>query len=123
MEKLKFYIDGAWVDPATPSTLGIVNPATEETFAQISLGSRLDVDLAAKAARRAFTTYSATSVEQRLSWLQKIIEGFRARLPELARMMTLEMGAPITFATQRQATVALVHFQETAAGLASHKFE
>ena len=28
MEKLKFYIDGAWVDPATPSTLGIVNPAT-----------------------------------------------------------------------------------------------
>ena len=40
MEKLKFYIDGAWVDPATPSTLGIVNPATEETFAQISLGSR-----------------------------------------------------------------------------------
>ena len=44
MEKLKFYIDGAWVDPATPSTLGIVNPATEETFAQISLGSRLDVD-------------------------------------------------------------------------------
>jgi aldehyde dehydrogenase (NAD+) len=30
MEKLKFYIDGAWVDPAVPSTLGIVNPATEE---------------------------------------------------------------------------------------------
>src|SRR5688572_20551871 len=79
MEKLKFYIDGAWVDPATPSTLGIVNPATEEIFAQISLGSRSDVDRAAKAARRAFATYSVTSVEQRLSWLQKIIEGFRAR--------------------------------------------
>ena len=77
MEKLKFYIDGAWVDPATPSTLGIVNPATEETFAQISLGSRPDVDRAAKAARRAFATYSVTSVEARLSWLQKIIEGFQ----------------------------------------------
>ena len=63
MEKLKFYIDGAWVDPAAPSTLGIVNPATEETFAQISLGSRSDVDRAAKAARRAFATYSVTSVE------------------------------------------------------------
>ena len=123
MEKLKFYIDGAWVDPATPSTLGIVNPATEETFAQISLGSRPDVDRAAKAARRAFATYSVTSVEQRLSWLQKIIEGFRARLPELARMMTLEMGAPITFATQRQATVALFHFEEAARVLANYKFE
>ncbi|MGY2903501.1 aldehyde dehydrogenase (NAD+) [Bradyrhizobium sp. URHC0002] len=123
MEKLKFYIDGAWVDPATPSTLGIVNPATEEIFAQISLGSRLDVDRAARAARCAFATYSVTSVEQRLSWLQKIIDGFRARLPELARMMTLEMGAPITFATQRQATVALFHFEEAARVLANYKFE
>jgi aldehyde dehydrogenase (NAD+) len=123
MEKLKFYIDGAWVDPATPSTLGIINPATEETFAQISLGSKLDVDRAAKAARRAFATCSVTSVEQRLSWLQKIIEGFRARLPELARMMTLEMGAPITFATQRQATVALFHLEEAARVLANYKFE
>ena len=123
MQKLKFYIDGAWVDPVAPSTLGIVNPATEETFAQISLGSLADVDRAAKAARRAFATYSVTSVEQRLSWLQKIIEGFRARLPELARMMTLEMGAPITFATQRQATVALFHFEEAARVLANYRFE
>ena len=123
MEKLKFYIDGAWVDPAAPSTLEITNPATEETFAQISLGSRPDVDRAAKAARRAFATYSVTSVEQRLSWLANIIEGFKARLPELARMMTLEMGAPITFATQRQATVALFHFEEAARVLANYKFE
>ena len=103
MDRLKFYIDGAWVDPAVPSKLGIVNPATEETFAQISLGSRQDVNRAAKAARRAFATYSEASVEERLAYLHKIIEGFRARLPELARMMTLEMGAPITFATERQA--------------------
>jgi aldehyde dehydrogenase (NAD+) len=123
MEKLKFYIDGAWVDPATPSTIGITNPATEETFAQISLGSRRDVDRAAKAARRVFATYSVTCVEQRLSWLHNIIEGFRARLPELARMVTLEMGAPITFATQRQATVALFHFEEAARVLADYKFE
>jgi aldehyde dehydrogenase (NAD+) len=123
MEKLKFYMDGAWVDPTTPSTLGIINPATEETFAQISLGSRSDVDRTAKAARRAFAAYSVTSVEQRLFWLQKIIEGFRARLPELARIMTLEMGAPITFATQRQATVALFHFEEAARVLANYTFE
>ena len=123
MEKLKFYIDGAWIDPAAPSTLGIVNPATEEIFAQISLGSPQDVDRAVKAACRAFATYSVTSVEERLTWLQRIIEGFRARLPELARMMTLEMGAPITFATERQATVALFHFEEAARVLANYRFE
>jgi aldehyde dehydrogenase (NAD+) len=123
MDKLKFYIEGAWVEPATSSTLGVVNPATEETFAHISLGSRQDVDRAVSAARRPFVAYSATSVEERLTWLRRIIEGFRARLPELARMMTLEMGAPITFATERQATVALFHFEEAARVLAQYRFE
>src|SRR5829696_2200247 len=78
MEKLKFYIDGAWVDPATPSTLGVVNPATEETFATISLGSQPDVDRAVKAVRRAFAITSQASVETRLGWLRNIIAGFRA---------------------------------------------
>lgn len=123
MDNLKFYIDGAWVDPAASSTLGVINPATEETFAQISLGSRQDVDRAARAARRAFAAHSETSVEERLSYLRKIIEGFRARLPELARTMTLEMGAPITFATERQATVALFHFEEAARVLERYEFE
>ncbi|MGB3336853.1 MAG: aldehyde dehydrogenase family protein [Devosia sp.] len=123
MDRLKFYIDGAWVDPAVPSTLGVINPATEESFARISLGSAADVDRAAKAARRAFATYSDTSVEQRLGWLRGIIDGFRARLPELARTMTLEMGSPITFATERQATVALFHFEEAVRVLTDFAFE
>ncbi len=123
MENLKFYIDGAWVDPAAPSSLGVVNPATEEIFAQISLGSKADVDRAVMAARRAFATYSEAGVEERLAWLQKIIAGFKARLPELARTMTLEMGAPITFATERQATVALFHFEEAVRVLAQYRFE
>ncbi len=123
MDKLKFYIDGAWVDPAMPATLGVQNPATEEIFARISLGSRQDVDRAVKAARRAFTSYSVTSVETRLGYLRKIIAGFKARLPELARTMTLEMGSPITFATERQATVALFHFEEVVRVLETYQFE
>jgi NAD-dependent aldehyde dehydrogenases len=120
---LKFYIDGAWVEPATPKTLGVINPATEEEFATISLGSAADVDRAVTAARRAFATYSETPVADRLAILERIIKGFRARLPELARTMTLEMGAPITFATERQATVALFHFEEAARVLANYAFE
>jgi aldehyde dehydrogenase (NAD+) len=127
MDKLKFYIDGAWVDPAAPATqesiLGVQNPATEEIFARISLGSRQDVDRAVQAARRAFTSYSVTSVETRLGYLRKIIAGFKARLPELARSMTLEMGSPITFSTERQATVALFHFEEVVRVLETYQFE
>ncbi|WP_442881830.1 aldehyde dehydrogenase family protein [Devosia sp.] len=118
-----FYIDGAWVDPMRASTIGVINPATEEAIGRISLGSSADVDRAAAAARRAFATYCETSVEQRLFWLGGIIDGFRARLPELARTMTLEMGSPITFATERQATVALFHFEEAARVLADFAFE
>lgn len=123
MNKLKFYIDGAWVDPVQPSTLGVQNPATEEIFAKISLGSAADVSRAVAAARRAFAGWSETSVGQRLAYLRKIIAGFKARLPDLARTMTLEMGAPITFATERQATVALFHFEEVVRVLEEYRFD
>ncbi|MCK8779233.1 aldehyde dehydrogenase family protein [Rhizobium sp. NTR19] len=123
MDKLQFYIDGQWVDPAVPLTIGVTNPATEESFARISLGTREDVDRAARAARRAFATYSESSVDERLGYLDKIIRGFRAHLPELARLMTLEMGSPITFSTERQATVALFHFEEVVRVLSSYEFE
>lgn len=123
MNRLQFYIDGVWTDPASPAQLEIVNPATEEGFARISLGSAIDVDRAVAAARRAFVGYSAVTVAERLAYLHRIIAGFKARLPELARMMTLEMGAPISFATQRQATVALFHFEEAARVLADYRFE
>ena len=53
-ERLQFYIDGKWVDPVTPKTLDVINPANEEAFARISLGSKADVDKAVAAARRAF---------------------------------------------------------------------
>ena len=34
---LKFYIDGQWVDPESPATLDVINPATEEACATISM--------------------------------------------------------------------------------------
>ena len=124
MDALKFYIDGRWTDPVGPATrLPVENPATQATFAHIHLGSARDVDRAVQAARRAFDSDSRSCVEERLAWLHTIIAGFKRRLPELARTMTLEMGAPITFATERQATVALYHFEEAARVLASYRFE
>jgi len=119
----KFYIDGAWVDPAMSNLLAIENPATEADIGQINLGSRADVDRAAAAARRAFASYAQTSREERLGYLERIIAGFRRKLPELAAMMTAEMGSPITFSTERQATVALFHFEEAARVLADFQFE
>ena len=44
--KLQFYIDGKWVDPIEPRTLDVINPASEEVYGRISLGSAADVDVA-----------------------------------------------------------------------------
>src|SRR5205814_587117 len=55
-ERLQFYIDGKWVNPVTPKTIDVINPANEEAFARVSLGSKADVDKAVAAARKAFET-------------------------------------------------------------------
>ena len=49
-EYLQFYINGAWVDPVEAKTLEVINPATEEAVAKISLGGMVDVDKAVAAA-------------------------------------------------------------------------
>jgi aldehyde dehydrogenase (NAD+) len=58
---LKFYIDGAFVDPVEPRTIDVVDPSTEEAFATVALGSEADVDRAVAAARAAFETFALTS--------------------------------------------------------------
>ena len=78
-ERLQFYIDGKWVDPVTPKTIDVINPANEEAFARISLGSRADVDKAVAAARRAFETYSRTTREERLALLDRIIAVYKTK--------------------------------------------
>ena len=82
---LKFYIDGAWVDPVKPATLDVINPATEEAFAHISVGTAADVDRAVAAARAAFPAFSQTSKAERLQTaeadsrdLQRARRGYRA---------------------------------------------
>lgn len=119
----KFYIDGAWVAPKQSRLCDVVNPATEEVTGQISLGTKDDVDDAVAAARRAFSSYSLTSRETRLQWLERIIALYQVRRDELARAMTAEMGSPITFSTETQAVMALAHFKEMVRVLRSYEFE
>ena len=119
----KFYIDGAWVAPAVPKLWDVINPATEEVTGQISLGSSVDVDRAVAAARRAFPSFSATSREERLALLQRIIDEFEARNDVMAAAMTAEMGSPITFSKEVQTVNALSHFKEMISVLKSYEFE
>ena len=78
----KFYIDGQWVEPAVANPLDVINPATEEVAGKINLGSAADVDRAVAAAKAAFTSFSRTSVKERIELMGAIAGG--ALIPPIA---------------------------------------
>ncbi|KAF2423702.1 aldehyde dehydrogenase [Tothia fuscella] len=122
-EHLKFYINGEWVDPVTPKTIDVINPATEETFAKISGGSKADVDKAVAAARAAFPKFSQTSKAERVELLKKILTVYQKRVEDIAQACSSEMGAPIGLARSAQAGAGMGHLAATLKSLEEMEFE
>lgn len=120
---LSFYINGKWVRPENRTTLPVINPATEKSFTDISLGTADDVDAAARAARAAFPAWSQTSREERLAILDKILAGIKARAEDLAQAISQEMGAPISFARTAQVGTGIAHFATARHILSTYAFE
>ncbi len=106
----KFYIDGEWTEPSGTARAWVVDPATEERIGEVTLGDARDVDLAVAAARRAFASYSLTSVSERSELLASIIESYEAHFDELADAVTREMGAPRTLSRGDQVPAGLGQF-------------
>ena len=122
-EYLKFYINGEWVDPVTPKTLDVINPATEEVCGKISAGSAADVDKAVAAAAEAFKTFSQTSREERIELLQRVLAEYQKRFPDVAAAITEEMGAPVSLAQRAQAPIGMAHIATGIEVLKNFKFE
>ena len=122
-EYLKFYIDGKWVEPVEMKTLDVENPATEEVCGKIAVGSAADVDKAVKAARKAFTTWSQTSREERLEVLGRILAEYQKRFGDLALAVTEEMGAPASLAQRAQVPIGMGHLATAVEILKTFKFE
>jgi aldehyde dehydrogenase (NAD+) len=119
----QFYIDGKWVNPDTARDFKVINPTTEEHIATISLGSAFDVDKAVAAAKKAFRSFSETTLEQRLILLQRIMEVYQARSEEMAETITREMGTPLSLSRKAQVPAGFAHLSETAKVLEGFKFE
>src|SRR5262245_31944435 len=119
----QFYIDGKWVDPHSQQTAAVVNPANEEVVGTIVLGDQVDVDAAVAAARQAFPHFAQTTVDERAALLERIIDVYTKRLPDLAAVISQEMGAPLTLANAAQAPAGLRHFQTTLAALQAFEWE
>ena len=112
-----------WVQPATSATLDVINPATEQTVATIALGTQADVDRAVAAARAAFDGFAATSREERIALLERILQVYEARSADLARAVSAEMGAPAGLAAAAQVPIGYGHFASALEVLKGYEFE
>lgn len=120
---LKFYIDGAWVDPVDPQPFDVINPANEQVIGQIMLGNAEDVDRAVAAARKAFLSFSRTSVAERLDLLDAIAASYQKRIGEVAETITAEMGAPIRLSQNAQAAMGIAHLATARGILENYDFQ
>jgi aldehyde dehydrogenase (NAD+) len=120
---LKFYIGGQWVDPATPKSIDVIDPATERPAGRISMGSAADVDRAVQAARKAFASYSRTSVDERVALLERVVAEYKKRYADIAAAITEEMGAPVALARDAQAAMGLAHLSTALAVLKDYAFK
>ena len=120
----QFYINGEWVNPVNKlKTLDVINPATEDVIGTIAMGDSDDVNAAVKAAKNAFETFGQTTTEERIEILQKIVEIYMTRSAEIAEMISIENGSPITLSRNAQAASGIGHFATALATLQNYNFE
>jgi aldehyde dehydrogenase (NAD+) len=118
-----FYIDGEWVRATEGKDHTVINPSNEAPIATISLGNAADVDKAVSAAKKAYYSFSETSISERQALLHRIIDIYQARSEEMARAISLEMGAPVSLSRKAQVPAGLAHFAEAVRVLVNFNFE
>ena len=119
----QFYINGKWVDPHVERGHHVINPTTEEPCTAISLGGEKDVDDAVAAARAAYPVWKDTPVEERIAALERLIDNYEAGVEDMARSMSVEMGAPIDFSTNVHFVAGLNHLRNFAKIAREFRFE
>jgi aldehyde dehydrogenase (NAD+) len=97
-----FYIGGQWVPATGRAPIPVVDPATEEQIASVPAGEAEDVDRAVAAARAAFPAWASTPAEERGRLLAAAADALEARTDEIARLISSEMGTPLSFSVAVQ---------------------
>lgn len=91
------FIDGEWLPSASGKTFATLNPATEEVIADVAEGDAADIDLAAKAARKAFESgpWSKMDARDRGRLINRLADLIEEEFDELAALESLDNGKPV----------------------------
>lgn len=110
-DKYELFIDGQWVKPSSGRYFDSINPANEEKLAEIAWASDEDVDLAVKAARKAYTeVWSVMKSSERAKYIFRIARLMQEHARELAVIETLDGGKPIRESRDIDVPLACNHF-------------
>ncbi|WP_061934646.1 aldehyde dehydrogenase family protein [Aureimonas sp. AU22] len=116
------FIDGQWVKPSNAHLKPSIDPYTETPFAMVTSGGTADdVDRAVTAARRAFASFSRTSLGERIALLDRIAAAYEERVDEISLLMAREVGIPVS--ARAQATGPLGHVKVARDLLRTYGFE
>lgn len=116
------FIDGDWVSLDTYHYCAVVDPASEKVIAKVALGTAADADRAIAAAKKAFTTWSLSSVAERVALLDRIHTLILQRTELFAQALSLEMGAAINYARTAQVPLAAEHIRVARDNLSTYSF-
>ncbi len=91
----QLFINGIWVDGSAGKRIAVENPATEDTIAEVSTGTKADIQAAIDSAANAMPAWMKLTAYDRAKILKKTADLIRERADGLARTMTMEQGKPV----------------------------
>lgn len=110
-KKYDLFIDGKWVKPKSGKYFKSINPANEEVLAEVAHADADDVDLAIKAARKAYdTVWSKMLPSERAKYIYRIARLMQERAREFAVIETLDAGKTIRESRDIDVPLACNHF-------------
>jgi phenylacetaldehyde dehydrogenase len=109
----RMLIDGKWIDAQSGETFPVYNPASGEILHQCAAGDKADIDLAVKAARRAFEEgpWSRLTHGQRGKLIWKLADLIEEHLEEFAQLESLDNGKPLAVARVADVPLAVDLFR------------
>lgn len=103
------FVDGEFVD-GNGTSFKTINPATEESLAEVAEADEADVDAAVRAARRAFRPWSRMPGSERAKYLYRIARIIQERGRELAVLESIDNGKPIKESRDVDVPTVAAHF-------------
>ncbi|PXW24530.1 UNVERIFIED_CONTAM: acyl-CoA reductase-like NAD-dependent aldehyde dehydrogenase [Williamsia faeni] len=119
----RVFVGGQWIAPSTDQRIEVISPHTELPVAVVAAAGAPEIERAVSAARSVFDqgTWRLSDPSERIAAIGRLAKLYGERRPEMAALISAEMGAPITFA--ERAHVALPWTMMKALGDVATKYQ